>query len=1194
MKTLFYGLLLLTAQTLRSQSVVETKYANGVVKTRYHIHQKDTFLVETYYQNGQLAARKWRDDSTHLYNIGEIGRLAKEYGRKKQVRWIEPHFSGYWDALSRDSVFEYYPDGKIQKRYFWADDSIFNRQVFLTNGQLLESNYWKLNQDSSFSYYSMNNGSQYGYTKNAKTHKSQNFKYENYKLYSKFDYDQNAKNSMVEQAFFDTLTGQPIFIWKRDSQGFHPDKDPILCLYGFRDNADNWVVPPQYESVTHFNKIYFIVEKQGKYGVMNRSGQWIVPMEWDLLEDLTLASAMVFERISVHDFNNKLVNALPNAIAYLVCRKGNKYGIIDNNGKIILKPVYQGIREKKDDLFEVKIGGFWGVVDKNGKIVVEPKYSGVLFTRYDDLFISMNQKPIAKATEETMFLPRKYHLFFDLDYLRENGDTAEVLPSIGAGDFGLVHRNGQILLNPSFSAIRMLKDQDRYFWVRSNYSHEIGLFHAERGWLVDTQAHHNMNVNRYVVTTDPKKKAATLYGLIAAPDAKMVLPFDYQVIKPFEKKVYDAQLPQTHLKHAYKSYLFFLCQKEGKWGIYDFEKQNWAIPLKYDDLKVLSDSVFLAAQGGKWQFINLQERILLPDVYESAGIAPFSYRKPSESAHNYWADYQPYPYFVQKGNKLFFYNPISFPFTISVIECQDADGKNFFVTTTFQGNSLIYNRAGDLLYMGNDTIVARDGSYVALQNKATKMVQIIDNQGNKKSFSTPYFILNLQGNANTILVKDTIRQKIGALNLDGKEILPCNYFGVMQRDSQGVIWAKKEVPTLPKIQLMPQNAAKSLVYSDKNWQMFDENGKLLSPLYFDYPFAWQNALAIGQVDGKQGLWNHKGKVILPPQYDKIWYDGLSKTFHLFKFQSGQPDKVGFANADGQLIIDAILSNMSVFTQDYALVESQAGHYGVVRRNGQYLIPPKPNALQQRNFDLVALLDGAKDSMMAKRQTVQNYVYKVYNYEHYDYLFQKPYLNYDTGETLEIKIKQLDTLQRRILHNLMLEQMIENYFLNPTEIELKRNTIGHFADASLDKISFGNYEHMLDLSGHIVDFAITTKGISFFSYTKSQRKSGPLPNYAAHNFKIKNNIWQKQHLESVLFLTESNKSALNKLLIKKLSEVKNEYIDCGDPSSYFQKVQNRFYILDEGLTFFIPKYENSDFEHSIPFTLTWDDLQPFLK
>lgn len=1184
MKTLFYGLLLLTAQTVSSQSVVATKYANGVVKMRYHIQQKDTFLVETYYQNGQLAARTWRDDSTHLYNIGEIGRLAKEYGRKKQVRWIEPHFSGYWDALSRDSVFEYYPDGKIQKRYFWAGDTIFNSQVFWTNGQLTESNYWKLNQDSSFSYCYMNNGSKSCYTKNVKTHKSQDLKYINNKLYSKFDYERKTMNSMTGQAFFDTLTGQPIFIWKRDSQGFHPDKDPILCLYGFRDNADNWVVSPQYESVTHFNKIYFIVQKQGKYGVMNRSGQWIVPMEWDLLEDLTLASAMVFERISVRDFNNKLVNALPNAIAYLVCRKEDKYGIIDNHGKIILEPVYQGIREKKGDLFEVKIGDFWGVVDKNGKIVVEPKYSGVLFTRYDDLFISMNQKPITN----TPFSEPKYNTSIEFDYLKENGDTAMVLPRIGSGDYGLVHRNGQILLTPSFSAIRMGKHQDRYFWVRSNHSQEIGLFHAERGWLLDTQAHAHIDVNRYVITTDNPKKTSNGYGLIAVPDVKRLLPFDFQVIKPFEKKIYDAQLPQTHITHAYQSYLFFLCQKEGKWGIYDFEKQNWAIPLKYDDLKVISDSVFLAVQGGKWRFINLQERVLLADVYESAGIAPFAYQY-SAQYHNYWADYQTYPYFVQKRNKLFFYTRISFPFTISITEYQEADDKKFFSATTFQGNSLIYNRAGDLLYMGNDTIVARDGAYVALQNKVTKMVQIIDNQGNKKLFSTPYLILSLQGKANTILVKDTIRQKIGALNLDGKEILPCNYFGVMQRDSQGVIWAKKEVPTLPKIQLMPQNAAKSLAYSDGNWQMFDGNGKLLSLLYFDYPFAWQNALAIGQVDGKQGLWNNKGNAVLPPQYDKIWYDGLSKMFHLFKFKSGQPDKVGFANADGQLIIDTILSNMSVFTQDYALVESQAGHYGIVRRNGQYLIPPKPNALQQCNFDLIALLDGAKDSMMAKQQAVQNYVYKVYNYEHYGYLFQKPYLSYDGGETLEIKIKRLDTLQRRILHNLMLEQMIENYFLNPTDIELKRNTIGHFADASLDKISFGSYGNLLDLSGHIVDFAITTKGINLFSYPRSPLTGGMGSNYGAHNFKMENNIWQKHYLESILFLTESNKSALNKLLIKKLSEIKNENIDCGDPSTYFQKVQNQFYILDEGLCFFMP-----NLGHRIPLLFTWDELRPFLK
>jgi hypothetical protein len=1184
MKTLFYLLLLLTAQTLMSQSVVETKYANGTVKKRYHIQQKDTILVEDYYQNGQLAARKWRDDSTHLYNIGEIGRLAKEYGRKKRMDWIEPHFFGDGDALYRDSIIEYYPDGKIQKRLFWASDSIFNRQVFLTNGQLMQSNYWQQNRDSTISYCYTNHDYKYCYTKNIKTHKHQEFKYEHDKLYQKADYERKTMTSMIGQTFFDTLTGEPIYIWKQDSQGFHPDKDPTLCLYGFRDNADNWVISPQYESVIHFNKTYFIVQKQGKYGVMNRSGQLTTPIEWDLLEDLTLASAMVWERISMHDFNEKITNRLPTSIAYLICRKGTKYGVIDNHGKIILEPVYQGIREKKGDLFEVKIGSHWGVVDKNGKIVVEPKYSGVLFTRYDDLFISMNQK----IMNNTRFSVPKYNTSIELDYLKENGDTSEVLPQIGWGDYGLVHRNGQILLNPSFSAIRMGKHQERYFWVRSNYSQEVGLFHAERGWILDTQAHAHIDVNRYVITMNHHKK----YGLIAVPNTKMLLSPDYQIIKPFEKKIYNPLLPQTHIKHAYKSYLFFLCQKEGKWGVYDFEKQNWAIPLKYDDLKVLSDSVFLAYQGSKWQFINLQERILLPDVYESAGFALAPYPYFGNQAYHYWAD-EPCLYFVQKDNKLFFYNRISFPFTISLTEYQE-DAVKFFSATTFQGNSLIYNRAGDLLYTGNDTILMRDDTYVMLQNKATKKIQILDNQGNRKLFSTPYLILSLQGNANTILVKDTIRQKIGALNLEGKKILPCNYFGVMKRDSQGVIWAKKDTPTVAKRPLLPQDWAKCSIPSDKNWQMFDGNGKLLSPLYFDYPFAWQNQLAIGQVGGKQGLWNNKGKVILPPQYDKIWYDGLSKIFHLFKFKSGQPDKVGFASADGQLIIDTILSNMSVFTQDYALVESQTGHYGIIRRNGQYLIPPKPNALQQCTFDVVALLTAAKDSLLAKRQVNQNYVYKQYNYEYFSYLFQKPYFDSGLGEKLGIKIKQLDTLQRRILHNLMLEQMVQNYFLNPTAIELKRNSIGHFEDASFNKISFGSYESLLDVGGSILDFAITTKGISLYLYKRTDLNNASGVYQATYNFKIKNNIWQEQPIESILFLTESNKSALNKLLIKKLGELKNQNINCGDPASYFQNVQNQFYILDEGLTFFMPRYTNSGFEQSLPLLFTWEELQPFLK
>jgi hypothetical protein len=99
----------------------------------------------------------------------------------------------------------------------------------------------------------------------------------------------------------------------------------------------------------------------------------------------------------------------------------------------------------------------------------------------------------------------------------------------------------------------------------------------------------------------------------------------------------------------------------------------------------------------------------------------------------------------------------------------------------------------------------------------------------------------------------------------------------------------------------------------------------------------------------------------------------------------------------------------------------------------------------------------------------------------------------------------------------------------------------------------------------------------------------------YNFKLKDNIWQNVPLESILVLNDANETLLNQLLFQKIGLLKNEKMDCGDPTRYLQKVKTRFYSSPEGLQFFMPRYDNYDaFNDCIPILLTWAELKPFLN
>ncbi len=1185
MKTLLYLFLLLTAQTVVSQSVVETKYPNGLIQTRYHIQQKDTVLIEQFYPNGKIAVRNWRNDSSHLYHIGERNRFVKEYGSKKFIDWIQPYCHGFsWFLLNRDSTVEYYPDGKIHKQSFWKGDSSFQYNVFLTNGTLSESTVWEKIAPAQFKECHTWENKTFCFFNDTLTNNEQTTGFYNGKKFIQETYNHiGFSRDLVEQIYFDTLTGKTLYHWKKEGMDFYPDKDNALCLYGFRGKDDNWVIPPKYDYINNLNKLYYIVSEKGKYGILNQSGQIVLPMEWDLLEPLGFNR--IFEPRDRSDFIHAIRQTPLPSTTYLRCRKGNKYGVIDNRGNIVLKVDYQDVGVKHNNLYEVKIGQNWGVVDEKGQIVVAPNYWGIQFTPEDDLFITLQDiapKVAPNLDIETFPNFEEYrHWEFEIS---EYGDTISIMPRFQDKKQGLIHRNGKILLNSAFSYIKIPRPKERHFWVHALGSNHRGLFHAERGWILDTLAHQETYPNAYALTTNGQQAKEKKLGLTTLPDGKKLLPTDYQSITTFYRKIYD---PQSPSKEPYIRNTYFICQKQNIWGIYDLSKQNWAIPLKYDDLKVLSDSVFLVLTGNQWRFIDLQERFLLPNAYESAGGVSFS-TPPQQKFDLYQHEWlENAPYFVQRGDKLEFYSQISFPFTISLstshlnafnqYESKPLKPGKLLTCHDFRGNTLFANAKGQLLFTEQNTILAQDSNLVLVENKVTKQRQLIDNQGIKKHFPSQYKILSLQNQWNTILVKDTITQKIGVLNLEGKVILPCAYFGVMLRDTQGVLWAKKDVPNKLKKRIFAKNWRKSLIDTDKNWQMFDTTGQLLSPLHFDFPFAWSNSLGIGQVAGKQGLWNRAGKSVLPAQYDKIWYDEKFQIFHLFQMESGHTQEVGFANADGKVIVEH-LKNISSFTGDYALVQTHTGDYGLIQRDGQYLIPPKPYSLQQSSFDIIEFLLNIRNSSLTKHLKSRDN----------GSLFQAPYFN--TRNNWSSEIARLDSTQRRKLHNLMLEQIVDRYFLEGEPLELMRNEVGFFSDASWGELPYSQMEN-LDSDHTVEHFVVNTKGIGLLLGKLSKNYQQI---FKTHNFKLENNIWKEAPLESILFLTEPNKTALNALLIQKVNALKNKEIHCGDPSAYFKTVENYFYIVDAGLEFYFPQYGNNGFfENSASVLLNWEELRPFL-
>ena len=87
-----------------------------------------------------------------------------------------------------------------------------------------------------------------------------------------------------------------------------------------------------------------------------------------------------------------------------------KWGVLDEDNNVILKPKYQNIDflpfidEKGRPSFKVQIEDYWGIVDLEGKNIIPPKYNNILFN--NGYFIVRKGRNKFKLQEEEEFLEK--------------------------------------------------------------------------------------------------------------------------------------------------------------------------------------------------------------------------------------------------------------------------------------------------------------------------------------------------------------------------------------------------------------------------------------------------------------------------------------------------------------------------------------------------------------------------------------------------------------------------------------------------------------------------------------------------------------------------------------------------------------------------------------------------------------------
>lgn len=137
----------------------------------------------------------------------------------------------------------------------------------------------------------------------------------------------------------------------------------LRSKYGFINIYGDTAIYPKYEMASDFSEGLCMATPDGrKYGYINTKGEWIIPAEYDL--------GVLMKINGDYDFSDKNFSD-----GYVSVQKGEKYGIIDKTGKLVLDFTFDFIGEFSEGLAPAKKDDKYGYIDINGKWVIKPEYT---------------------------------------------------------------------------------------------------------------------------------------------------------------------------------------------------------------------------------------------------------------------------------------------------------------------------------------------------------------------------------------------------------------------------------------------------------------------------------------------------------------------------------------------------------------------------------------------------------------------------------------------------------------------------------------------------------------------------------------------------------------------------------------------------------------------------------------------------
>lgn len=666
---------------------------------------------------------------------------------------------------------------------------------------------------------------------------------------------------------------------------------------------------------------------------------------------------------------------LANAQELIPYRKGEKWGLADTSGSIVVKCEYDGITFPENGNVYVKLKGETGMLNLKGEVIIPPKYKSIGYF-HDDLayvnekgkwgyvnpkggeaispkyeqvgnfnqgaarakwkgkwgFIDNKGKEIVKNEfEDCRFLNADLYLVKkDRKWGAFNALVKEILPpiydSIGTtiGEYRLIQKDkkwglfkgyGEIVLNCEYNEISPFNEE----FIRIRQWDKYGLMHLKTTTTLPCEftadelsdVAENYAFYKWKITNQEKLSA---FAAIQSPLGRFFgakKDNKWAIMDTLLHEIYPFQLDSVSVLENH-----FIVKKFGKWGIYNPREKKFVIFCRFSELKPDVNGRIISRLQNDFGMIDTFGNMLVACIYESV-------RSKGKDL-----------YLVSLQGKYGLINGLGLPVTpLKYKEIEDYDQQYAFLQTgqktglfDYQAEKVLIPAMFDVIsFWKNNMVVVKDKEEFGIMNTNGKWV-------NHLQFSevTEQMYGRLKVRKNN---------KLGWIDSTGRMFIPCKY------DSAGN-WFAGVIP---------------VKYKGK-WGAIDSVGKLIIPFQYNaiwhplnnlnttrpdtIPPKFSNNLLfrpVFWVKGQNHLWgacNRSGKEIIAPKYDSLFSCSLNP--NLFIVSSAA--RYGLVNADNEEILGTAYNELYETSSGF-FVARQTTRYALISAGGVPITPFKYQEIQ---------------------------------------------------------------------------------------------------------------------------------------------------------------------------------------------------------------------------------------------------------